>query len=127
VEQLTLGAGLSLTAGVLDAVGTGSGNVVGPGSASDGNFVLFDGTTGKLIKGASWNQVNGDIKGPIGYSTMVDGFVYIPADATAPTGTPTNVGTPPVNVPMYLQTNNATNTNVLWVHNGYAWKYVTLT
>jgi hypothetical protein len=127
VEQLTLGAGLSLTAGVLDAVGTGSGNVVGPGSASDGNFVLFDGTTGKLIKGASWNQVNGDIKGPIGYSTMVDGFVYIPADAAAPTGTPTNVGAPPVNVPMYLQTNNATNTNVLWVHNGYAWKYVTLT
>ena len=127
VEQLTLGAGLSLTSGVLDAVGTGSGNVVGPGSASDGNFVLFDGTTGKLIKGASWNQVNGDIKGPIGYSTMVDGFVYIPADAAAPTGTPTNVGAPPVNVPMYLQTNNATNTNVLWVHNGYAWKYVTLT
>ena len=127
VEQLTLGAGLSLTAGVLDAVGTGSGNVVGPGSASDGNFVLFDGFTGKLIKGASWNQVNGDIKGPIGYSTMVDGFVYIPADAAAPTGTPTNVGAPPVNVPMFLQTNNATNTNVLWVHNGYAWKYVNLT
>jgi hypothetical protein len=57
---------------------------------------------------------------------MVDGFVYIPADAAAPTGTPTNVGAPPVNVPMYLQTNNATNTNVLWVHNGYAWKYVNL-
>jgi hypothetical protein len=127
VEQISLGSGLSLTAGVLNTTGSGSGDVVGPGSAADGNFVLFDGTTGKLIKGASWNQVNGDIKGPIGYSTMVDGFVYIPADAAAPTGTPTNVGAPPVNVPMYLQTNNATNTNVLWVHNGYAWKYVTLT
>lgn len=126
VEQLTLGAGLSLTAGVLDAVGTGSGNVVGPGSASDGNFVLFDGTTGKLIKGASWNQVGGDLIGPLGSSSMIDGFVYIPADTAAPTGTPTNVGAPPVNVPMYLQTNNAANTNVLWVHNGYAWKYVNL-
>ena len=127
VEQISLGSGLSLTAGVLNTTGSGSGDVVGPGSATDGNFVLFDGATGKLIKGASWNQVNGDIKGPIGYSTMVDGFVYIPADAAAPTGTPTNVGAPPVNVPMFLQTNNATNTNVLWVHNGYAWKHVNLT
>ena len=29
---------------------TGSGNVVGPSSATSGNFALFDGTTGKLIK-----------------------------------------------------------------------------
>lgn len=33
-----------------DVVGTASGNVVGPGSAVDGNIVLFDKTTGKLIK-----------------------------------------------------------------------------
>jgi hypothetical protein len=110
----------------LGAGGLGSGDVVGPGSATDGNFVLFNGSTGKLIKGASWNQVNGDIQGPIGYSTMVDGFVYIPAGSTNPTGAPTNVGAPPTNVPLFLQTNNATNTNVLWVHNGYAWKYVNL-
>ena len=124
VEQLTLGAGLSLTAGVLDAVGTGSGNVVGPGSATDGNFVLFDGTTGKLIKGASWNQVNGDFKGPLGYSTMVDGFVYIPAGDTAPSNTPTNAAID--NVPMFFHTNNSTNTNVLYIHNGFAWKSVAL-
>ena len=30
--------------------GGGSGDVVGPSSAVDGNIVLFDGTTGKLIK-----------------------------------------------------------------------------
>lgn len=30
----------------------GSGDVVGPGSAVDGNIALFDGTTGKLIKDA---------------------------------------------------------------------------
>jgi len=118
---VTNGAG-TITIG---ATGAGSGDVVGPGSSADNNFVLFDGVTGKLIKGAGWNQVNGDFKGPLGYSTMVDGFVYIPAGPTAPSNTPTNTGAD--NVPLFLQTNNAANTNVLWVHNGFAWKYVTLT
>ena len=124
VEQLTLGAGLSLTAGVLNTTGSGSGDVVGPGSATDNNFVLFDGTTGKLIKGASWNQVNGDFKGPLGFSTMVDGFVYIPAGPAAPSNTPTNTAID--NVPMFFHTNNSTNTNVLYIHNGFAWKSVAL-
>jgi hypothetical protein len=117
---VTNGAG-TITIG---ATGIGSGNVVGPASASDGNFVLFDGTTGKLIKGAGWNQVNGDFKGPLGYSTMVDGFVYIPAGDTAPSNTPTNTGID--NVPMFFHTNNSTNTNVLYIHNGFAWKSVAL-
>ena len=118
---VTNGAG-TITIG---ATGIGSGNVVGPGSASNGNFVLFDGTTGKLIKGASWNQVNGDFKGPLGYSTMVDGFVYIPAGPAAPSNTPTNTAID--NVPMFFHTNNSTNTNVLYIHNGFAWKSVPLT
>ena len=99
--------------------------MVGPGSATDGNFVLFDGTTGKLIKGASYNQVGGDFIGPIGGSSMVDGFVYIPAGSGAPTGTPTNVsGT---NVPMFFHTNSSTNTDTLYIHNGTTWKSVALT
>ena len=117
---VTNGAG-TITIG---ATGIGSGDVVGPGSASDGNFVLFDGATGKLIKGASWNQVNGDFKGPLGFSTMVDGFVYIPAGPAAPSNTPTNTGID--NVPMFFHTNNSTNTNVLYIHNGFAWKSVAL-
>jgi len=109
----------------ISATGAGTGDVVGPGSATDGDFVLFDGATGKLIKGASYRQAGGDIIGPIGGSSMIDGFVYIPAGSGAPTGTPTNVsGT---NVPMYFHTNNATNTNVLYIHNGFAWKSVALT
>jgi hypothetical protein len=108
----------------IGATGIGSGNVVGPGSSADNNFVLFDGVTGKLIKGAGWNQVNGDFKGPLGYSTMVDGFVYIPAGPTAPSNTPTNTGID--NVPMFFHTNNSTNTNVLYIHNGFAWKSVAL-
>jgi len=118
---VTNGAG-TITIG---ASGLGTGDVVGPASASDGNFALYDGATGKLIKGSGWNQVNGDFKGPLGFSTMVDGFVYIPAGPAAPSNTPTNTGAD--NVPLFLQTNNAANTNVLWVHNGFAWKYVTLT
>ena len=118
---VTNGAG-TITIG---ATGIGSGNVVGPASASDGNFVLFDGVTGKLIKGAGWNQVNGDFKGPLGYSTMVDGFVYIPAGPNAPSNTPTNTAID--NVPMFFHTNNSTSTNVLYIHNGFAWKSVVLT
>ena len=127
--KLTAGANITITNGsgtiTIAATGTGTGNVVGPGSATDGDFVLFDGATGKLIKGASYRQVGGDIIGPIGGSSMIDGFVYIPAGSGAPTGTPTNVsGT---NVPMFFHTNNATNTNVLYIHNGFAWKSVALT
>jgi len=108
----------------IGAGGLGTGDVVGPGSSADNNFVLFDGVTGKLIKGAGWNQVNGDFKGPLGYSTMVDGFVYIPAGPAAPSNTPTNTGID--NVPMFFHTNNSTNTNVLYIHNGFAWKSVAL-
>ena len=127
--KLTAGANITITNGsgtiTIAATGTGTGDVVGPGSASDGNFVLFDGTTGKLIKGASYNQVGGDFIGPIGGSSMIDGFVYIPAGSGAPTGTPTNVsGT---NVPMYFHTNSATNTDTLYIHNGTTWKSVALT
>ena len=127
--KLTAGANITITNGsgtiTIAATGTGTGDVVGPGSATDGDFVLFDGATGKLIKGASYRQSGGDFIGPIGGSSMIDGFVYIPAGSGAPTGTPTNVsGT---NVPMFFHTNNSTNTNVLYIHNGFAWKSVTLT
>lgn len=37
--------------------GTGTGDVVGPASATDGGLVAFDGTTGKLIKAAGAGQV----------------------------------------------------------------------
>jgi hypothetical protein len=52
---------------------------------------------------------------------MIDGFVYIPAASSNPSGTPTNVsGT---NVPMFFNTSS----NTLHIHNGTTWKSVTLT
>jgi hypothetical protein len=123
--KLTAGANITITNGsgtiTIAATGTGTGDVVGPGSATDGDFVLFDGATGKLIKGASYRQSGGDFIGPIGGSSMTDGFVYIPAASSNPSGTPTNVsGT---NVPMFFNTNS----NTLHIHNGTTWKSVTLT
>ena len=111
----------------IGATSSGSGDVTGPSSSTNGTFAIFDGTTGKVIKEASWVQDAGDIIGPVGYSSMADGFVYIPSGPTSPSATPSNVTAPPANVPMFFQTNNAANTNILWVHNGYNWKSVNLT
>lgn len=124
--KLTAGSNVTITNGSGTISIAAAGNVAGPSSSTANNFALFDGTTGKLVKGSSWNQVDTDIKGPAGSPSMTYGFVYIPAGSTAPSGVPSNVSGPPTNVPMYLQTNNAANTNVLWVHNGYNWKSVNL-
>ena len=48
IEEITVGSGLTLTAGALTATGGGTGDFVGPASATDNAVVRFDGTTGKL-------------------------------------------------------------------------------
>ncbi len=53
--EISLGANLVMTGSVLSATaGGGVGDVVGPAVAVDGDFALFDGTTGKLIKDAGY-------------------------------------------------------------------------
>lgn len=47
VEEITVGTGLTLAAGALTATG-GTGDFVGPASATDNAVVRFDTTTGKL-------------------------------------------------------------------------------
>jgi len=47
IEEITVGSGLTLSAGALTATG-GTGDFVGPASATDNAVVRFDGTTGKL-------------------------------------------------------------------------------
>lgn len=44
-----------VTERVMEASGGGSGDVVGPGSATNNNFAAFDGTTGKLIKDSGYD------------------------------------------------------------------------
>ena len=123
---LTAGTGITITNGqgsitIAATGGGGGGDVVGPSSSTSNTFALFDGSTGKLIKEASWIQDGGDFIGPGGYSSMGDGFVYIPASSSNPSSTPTNVTG--ANVPMFFNTNS----NTLHIHNGTTWKSVTLT
>jgi len=53
VEELTIGSGLTLTGTVLSATGGGTGDVVGPASATDNAIARFDLTTGKLIQNSN--------------------------------------------------------------------------
>ena len=43
------------SAGTVTTISGGSGDVVGPGSAVNNNFAVFDGTTGKLIKDSGYS------------------------------------------------------------------------
>lgn len=52
VQEISLGSNLSMTGTTLSAAG--SGDVVGPGSATDSAVAVFDGTTGKLLKNSTW-------------------------------------------------------------------------
>jgi hypothetical protein len=110
VEQLTLGAGLSLTAGVLDAVGTGSGNVVGPVSANQYALARFSSSTGKAIEESGWSDNGvGDLYGPAGFRTMQYGFVWIPSGTGgAPPNSPGpgQYGTLADRAPMYFDRSN---------------------
>lgn len=48
------GGAWSITSNIRGASGAGTGDVVGPAGATDSRLVAFDGTTGKLIKGAGY-------------------------------------------------------------------------
>jgi hypothetical protein len=50
VTWLEVGSGLTLTGTTLTVAGAGTGDVVGPNSATDNAIVRFDTTTGKLIQ-----------------------------------------------------------------------------
>jgi len=80
VEQISLGSGLSLTAGVLNTTGSGSGDVVGPVSSNQYALARFSSSTGKAIEESAWSDNGvGDLYGSAGFRTMVYGFVWIPS------------------------------------------------
>lgn len=77
-SNVTVGTGLSFSAGTLSATGGGgSGDVVGPSSATDNQIALFDSTTGKLIKAASTTGLLKASSGVIAAATS--GTDYAPA------------------------------------------------
>jgi hypothetical protein len=114
VEQISLGSGLSLTAGVLNTTGTGSGDVVGPSSANTNALAKFSSTTGKLIGEAGWSEEIGDLYGAAGFRTMLAGFVWIPSGVqdpitgvAAPAFTPFQSGTLAGRAPLYFDRTNS--------------------
>lgn len=74
VDWLIVGTGLAITNKTITA--TGTGDVVGPGSATDEAIVRFDGTTGKLI------QNSGATITDAGIATFVN-TLYFGADPSA--------------------------------------------
>lgn len=73
----------------------GTGDVVGPAAAADGNVPLFDGTTGKLLKDAGVNlgdgSFNGDFNSLVAVAIAVSimdatRYSYVPVTAYPTTG-----------------------------------------
>lgn len=57
------GTTITSSAGIISAVGGGSGNVTGPASSTTNNFALYADTTGKLVKDGGVNSASFDAAG----------------------------------------------------------------
>lgn len=78
VTWLTLGTNLSITGTTLDATVSGSGDVVGPASATDNAIARFDATTGKLIQNSTITISDlGNFNSATDYSFLSSGAITI--------------------------------------------------
>lgn len=97
VDPLRLGSGSSITTKFLRGDSTwqtiaAAGDVVGPASATASRVALFDGTTGKLIKQASF--LDTDVVTLTGTQTLTNKTLTAPALGTPASGTLTNCTAP---------------------------------
>jgi hypothetical protein len=75
-QEIALGAGLSLAGTTISAtvVGTGGGDVVGPASATNNGFTVYDGTTGKLVKDhAATIALGSEVSGDLPFANLTQG------------------------------------------------------
>lgn len=70
-EEISVGSGLSLSAGTLSATG-GGGDVTGPASSTSGNIATFNGTTGKIIQDGGKTLPSGAIVGTTDTQTLTN-------------------------------------------------------
>jgi hypothetical protein len=107
----------------IGATGIGSGNVVGPASATQYELARFSSATGLAIDGSSWNANGGDLWGPAGNLNQQYGFVYIPADTGgAPSTAPAQAGALADRAAMYFDLTN----NKLYVYNHLTFFWVAI-
>jgi hypothetical protein len=101
--------------------GTGGGDVTGPSSSDTYYLTKFADATGKVITQSLWAETDGDLWGPSGVSAANTGYIYIPSDADAPTGTPGSSFTLGANRAALYWDSNSKRLYVYDTTNG--WKY----
>lgn len=107
--DILCGAGVSCTSQTISFSGPGTGDVIGPSSATDNAIVRFDGITGKLIKNSSLATISDD-----GIISSAGAAITRAVNATADTGlssTMTMTGNIPGSVGLAYNLINITSDN----------------
>lgn len=80
-QEISLGSGLSMSGTTLSATGGGTGDVVGPASATDNAIVRFDSTTGKLVQDSGITIADG-ASGTLSGTNTGDQTISLTGDVT---------------------------------------------
>lgn len=80
-QEISIGSGLSMSGTTLSATGGGSGDVVGPASATDNAIVRFDSTTGKLVQDSGITIADG-ASGTLSGTNTGDQTITLTGDVT---------------------------------------------
>lgn len=96
-----------------DSASAGSGDVTGPSSSVDSNIVLFDGTTGKIIKDSNYNVGSFAVKNHTHTVSQIIDFPEIPEAVTVDSTLSTTSENPVQNKVITNQLNNKVNNATL--------------